>query len=131
MFPYFFIQKSKFGIRYFQFRISYLVFPTLYIVPGTLYYSFPKLHTHRIDAIPDAAFIWWSIGEAVAQVTSTGSTKDLFSNHEVAVVHVYVNGLWTDGVGKTRPSAAAVVFEVRMKNWASTAFAGIDAHFFV
>ena len=37
----FFIQKSKFDIRYFQFRISYLVFPTLYLVLGTLYY-FPN-----------------------------------------------------------------------------------------
>ena len=25
-----------------------------------------KLHTHRIDAVPDAAFVRWSIGEAVA-----------------------------------------------------------------
>ena len=67
----------------------------------------------------------------MTQVTSTGSTKDLFSDHEVAVVQMYVNGLWTYGMGKTRPSTAAVVFEVGVKNWASTAFAGIYACFFV
>ena len=136
MFVVLFIQKSKFEIRYFQFRISpacgrqvprisYFVHCTWYLV------LFSELHTYRIDAVPDAAFIRWSIGESVAQVSSTGSTKDLFSNHKVAVVHVHIYGLWTDGMGKARPTAAAVVFEVRVKNWASTAFAGIHACFFV
>ncbi len=128
----FFIQKSKFGIRYFQFRTSYFVPRTFYFVPGTWYFVlFPKLHTDRIDAIANAAFVRGSIGEAVAQVTSAGSTKDLFSDHEVAVVHVYFYGLWPYGMGKTRPTAAAVVFEVRVENWVSTAFARVDACFLI
>ena len=129
------VRSSIFSIPYLELFTLYLVLctiPYFYFVLGTLYLVLLfKLHTHRIDAVPDAAFVRWSIGEAVAQVTSTGRTKDLFSDHEVAVVHVYVNGLWPDGVGKARPSTAAVVFKVRVKNWASTAFAGIDARFFV
>ena len=31
------IQKSKFGLRYFQFRTSYFVPPTFYMVLGTLF----------------------------------------------------------------------------------------------
>ena len=126
------IRHTIFSIPYFACppwrvpRIFYFVHCTWYLVQ-----LFPELHTYRIDAVPDAAFVRWSIGEAVAQVASTGSTKDLFSNHEVAVVHVHIYGLRTYGMGKARPSTAAVVFEVRVKNWASTTFAGIHARFFV
>jgi hypothetical protein len=48
----------------FHFRISYLVFLTLYMVPGTLI-LLSKLHTHRIDAIADAALVGGAIGKAV------------------------------------------------------------------
>jgi hypothetical protein len=34
-------------------------------------------------------------------------------------------------MGKARPTAAAVVFEVRVENWVSTAFAGVDAGFLI
>ena len=119
------IRHSIFSIPYFVTRISYFVLSTWYFV------LFPKLHTHRIDAIPDAALIRWTIRETMAQVTSTGRTKDLFSNHEVAVVHVHLYGLWLDWMGKARPSAAAVVLEVRVKNWVSTTFTGVNPCFFV
>ena len=64
-------------------------------------------------------------------MTSTGRTKNLFSNHEVAVVHVHLYGLWLYGVCKARPTAAAVVLEVRVKDGVSTALAGIDACFLI
>ena len=92
---------------------------------------FPKLHTHRIDAVSDAAFIRWSIGESVAQVSSTGSTKDLFANHEVAVVHLDLNRFGADGLGEAWPTAATVVLEVGVKNGVATALTGVDACFLI
>ncbi len=64
-------------------------------------------------------------------MSPTGSTKDFFSNHEVAVVHLDINGFWSDGLGETRPSAAAIVLEVGVKNGVATALAGIDACFLI
>ena len=84
---FFFVRNLTFGVRnlfLFVFRTSYFLLCTLYLVLCTIphfyfvhctwyfvqirisYYTlFFKLHTHRIDAVPDAAFIWRSIGEAV------------------------------------------------------------------
>ena len=45
----------------------------------------------------------------------------------MAVVHVHFYGLWLDGMGKARPTAAAVVLEIRVEYRVATAFAGIDA----
>ena len=92
---------------------------------------FPKLHTHRINAVPNASLVAGTIGESVAQVSSTGSTKDLFANHEVAVVHLDLNRFGADGLGEAWPTAAAVVLEVGVKNGVATALAGIDACFLI
>ena len=38
----------------------------------------------------------------------------------MAVVHVHFYGLWLDGMGKARPTAAAVVLEIGMENGIAT-----------
>ena len=45
---------------------GYFLLCTLYLVLGTLYnVLFPKLHTHRIDAVPNASLVAGAIGKSV------------------------------------------------------------------
>ena len=47
----------------------------------------------------------------------------------MTVVHVHFYGLGLDWVGKARPSAATIVFEVGVENRTAAAIAGINACF--
>lgn len=68
-----------------------------------------KIHTHRIDAIANASLIFWTIGKAVPEVPATVGAEDFFADHEVAVVHLHLDGLRADRFGKAGPTATAVI----------------------
>jgi len=64
-------------------------------------------------------------------MTTTVGTKDFFANHEVAVIHMHLNGLGLDGSSKARPPASAIVFGLGVEDGIATTLAGVDACFLV
>ena len=61
------------------------------------------------------------------EVPATVGAEDFFPDHEVAVVHMYIDGFGTDRFGETWPTATAVILFGGVKNLTSAGATFVDA----